>query len=402
MHSPQTPDGAMIIRTPLLVDDRGISRGDFALSMLPGSRVPSVATVGDFASAVQQWPGAVVKHADAVSPLLVNAHTHLDLSTYPALRSSFPDFVMALMRHRRAFPQARNVSAAMTGLQQLIEQRLCAVGDIVARDTVLVAELRDSPLAGVAYREVVCTQLDAAPATLARLRQQLPGWRALQRRDGPVVGLCPQSPYLVCKPVLQALARWSIAEGLPLQIHVAESPSELEFFQTGAGAMARMLASSGFTLPPTPATLGFVADRAMTPIRYLAEIGFLDAAPTLVHCVHVSDEDVRIIAEYGCPVVSCPRSNANLMCGAFAWQKFVRAGVSVALATDSVASAHSLDLRAEMAKAFEVYGPEFNLGIALEWLTAGGNRALRRPAQSVGPGCRLDALTLVNLRAEPS
>ncbi len=55
------------------------------------------------------------------------------------------------------------------------------------------------------------------------------------------------------------------------------------------------------------------------------------------------------------------RSNRNLTCGIFPWEKFVRAGVSIALATDSVASARDLDLRSELQACLDLYGS--NLGL---------------------------------------
>ena len=387
-----------LIRTPCLVDSRGVRGGDLALVVQRDGARATVIDTGDYAATTKRWPGVPMMQADAVSPRFINAHTHLDLSAYPALALDFPQFILALARHRRLHPQARGVVAADTGLQQLLAQRICAVGDIVAREPVLLAQLGHSPAAGVAYWEVICTHQASAAATLAQLAQRLPLWRKQQRPDGPRLGLSPQSPYLVCKDVLRALAQWSMAEGLPLQIHVAESPHELEFFRSGGGALAQALQQT-FNKPPKPATLGFRADPGLTPVRYLAEIGFLDAAPTLVHAVNVSDEDIRIIAQYGCAVVTCPRSNAHLRCGVFPWQKFVQAGVPIALATDSMASAHSLDLRAELAAAFDAFGPDFQLPMALDWLTRGGARALGLAHATIDVGSSLDSLTTINLRA---
>ncbi|MDO8419518.1 MAG: amidohydrolase family protein [Rubrivivax sp.] len=392
--------GEAIIRTPLWVGADGAETGDRAILVRTESGRRIVAAIAEHAVVAALAPQAPRLRADAICPAFVNAHTHLDLSTYPALRADFPTFLDEMVRHRRLHPQARGTPAAALGLRHLIDQRVAAVGDIVARESVLVSELQQSPLPGVAYWEVVCTNQAAAASAIEVLSRRLPAWRTLQRPGGPVLGLAPQSPYLVCRDVLQFLARTARAEGLPLQIHVAESPAEIEFFRTGGGALARALRSAGFVVPPDPAQLGFTPAPNLSPVRYLAEIGFLDASPTLVHCANVSDEDIRIIAEHGCPVVTCPRSNANLGCGVFPWQRFADAGVSIALATDSVASAHSLDLGAELAAAFAAFGADFGLGTALEWLTAGASRALGRAAQTVAPGSPVDALTLLNLRRD--
>lgn len=389
----------MIVRTPLLIDGNQTRHGDFSLSARRDSGHWSLLEVGTFSAQVAAAQGAQLMTADAVSPRFTNAHTHLDLSSYPSIHADFPEFVTALVEHRRSHPHARGLQAVADGMKQLVAQRISAVGDIIARNTVLVSELQHSPLAGVAYWEVVCTEQARAPTAMAHLARCVSAWRKLQRQRGPVLGLSPQSPYLVCRDMLQFLARLSIAEGIPLQIHVAESPSEREFFRSGAGALARMLSSGGFRTATSAASLGFKPDLSLTPVRYLAEIGFLDASPTLVHCVNVTDEDIRIIAEHRCPVVTCPRSNMNLNCGVFPWKKFADAGVSIALATDSAASADDLKLDSELNAAFARYGSEFNLAIALKWLTVGGCRALGRLPESIKPGRRLDELMLLNLRS---
>jgi cytosine/adenosine deaminase-related metal-dependent hydrolase len=385
----------LILRTPLLVDGSGASAGDLALAIGTRSGKAVVISRGDFSLLRATYPEAGLRVASAVATQFANAHTHLDLSTHPTVEGEFELFVGALAAHRRAHPQARGLAAAAIGMRQVLGQKSAAVGDIVAREPVMRAELTQSPLAGVAYWEVVCTHQSDVPAALQSLLPVVQAWRRLQRPGGPVVGLSPHSPYLVCRDMLQALARLSIDEGVPLQIHVAESPAEIEFFRSGEGPLAEVLARLGWRKPPTAVGLGIPADPSLTPIRYLADIGFLDAAPTLVHCVNVTDEDVHIIAEHRCPVITCPRSNQNLRCGVFPWEKFVNAGVSVALATDSVASACDLDLRSELQACLDLHGPRLGLPRVLEWLTAGAFRAMRLPTLTIGPGYPADALMLL-------
>ncbi|MBL0149646.1 MAG: amidohydrolase family protein [Ideonella sp.] len=387
-----------IVATPLLIDGRATRRGQFGLALGRDAQGMKVLQVDGLDTLKRTFGKLPITTVDAICPRPMNAHTHLDLSTYPHLRGDFAHFIAAMAKYRREHPQARGLAAASSGLGRLVSRAVAAVGDIVARDAVMVAELQRSPLAGVAYREVVCTEQAAAVPTLAALMQRLQAWRPMQRPDGPRVGLSPQSPYLVCKDLLRQMARLSITEQVPLQIHVAESPSELAFFQTGSGSLAQALSASGFRVPPSPASLGFQCDPALTPIRYLADIGFLDAAPTLVHCVNVTDEDIQIIAEHRCPVITCTRSNANLQCGVFPWKKFEQAGVSVALATDSVASAHDIEIWHELDASLACHGPGLDLATALEWLTVGASRALGLAAMSIEVGCRLDDLTLFSRR----
>lgn len=374
--------GAHLIRARAVADGAGLRQGDLAVAV-DGERIVDCA---DFAALRARMPHVPVREMAAVSVPLANAHTHLDLTHYPKVRAPFEEFVRAISMHRQTHPEARGLQAAKEGMREAAHTRTAAMGDIIAREPVLLAELQSAWMPGVAYWEVVCPSQDAAPAVLQALRQRIDAWQALQRPGGPVLGLSPHSPWLVCADVLRELARWSVTRGLPLQIHVAESPAEMEFFRTGQGPLAQALASMNWRVPPTPATLGFKPDPALTPVRYLADIGFLRAAPTIVHGVQVSDEDVRIIAEHGCPVVLCPRSNHHLRCGAPDWRRYERAGVHLALATDSAMSAQDLDLMAEMRAASSLLNPAPSPATLLGWMTAGAGRVLRLPPRRIAAG----------------
>jgi cytosine/adenosine deaminase-related metal-dependent hydrolase len=96
----------------------------------------------------------------------------------------------------------------------------------------------------------------------------------------------------------------------------------------------------------------------LRPVPYLASLGVLAARPLLVHAVQVTDADVRLIAESGCAVVHCPRTNSNLACGQMPLAKYVAAGVPVYLGTDGLASSPDVDVRAERAFAAQLHGNE--------------------------------------------
>ena len=388
----------LILRTPVLVDGAGALVGDFGLAIATRAGKKEVVARGDYHLLKATYPTAGLRLASVVTSQFANAHTHLDLSTHATMEGEFEQFVGTLAAHRRAYPGARGIDAAASGMRQMMDQNCSAVGDIIARESVMRAELAHSPMAGVAYWEVVCTHQSDAPAALQSLLQAVPTWRRLQRPRGPVVGLSPHSPYLVCRDMLIALARLSIDEGVPLQIHVAESPAETEFFRTGGGPLAVVLASLGWRKPPPAAGLGIPVGPSMTPIRYLSEIGFLEAAPTLVHCVNVTDADVRIIAEYKCPVVTCPRSNRNFRCGVFPWEKFVNAGVPIALATDSVASANDLNLLSELKACLGLHGLRLDTPTVLGWLTAGAAKAMQLPPPAIAAGYPASALVVLENR----
>ncbi len=111
-------------------------------------------------------------------------------------------------------------------------------------------------------------------------------------------------------------------------------------------------------------------------MRHLAELGVLEAGPTLVHMVEVDEDDVRAVQRAGCTVVHCPRSNLALGCGRFPWEVYARHGVDVAFGTDSRGSSPDLDVIAEVAAARRLHGDKAAPQALVRAAVKGGYRAL--------------------------
>ena len=94
-----------------------------------------------------------------------------------------------------------------------------------------------------------------------------------------------------------------------------------------------------------------IARHGKTPIRFFLDAGALDVPVTAAHCVHVSDEDIEIMAEKGVTAVHNPVSNLKLGSGVMRYQKMKEAGVNIALGTDGVASNNRLSILRELQYA---------------------------------------------------
>jgi cytosine/adenosine deaminase-related metal-dependent hydrolase len=116
--------------------------------------------------------------------------------------------------------------------------------------------------------------------------------------------------------------------------------------------------------------------------------------------VQVDADDAACIAGSGATVVLCPRSNAHLGVGTAPAGLYKKAGVPLALGTDSLASNASLSLWDELAFARTVY-PEFSPRELLSIATCGGARALGLASEmgelTVGSGAHLQVLTAATL-----
>jgi aminodeoxyfutalosine deaminase len=340
-----------------------------------------VVTIGAFEALRAQHPGVAVRPSRRViAPRPVNAHTHLDLSRMPLTPGSYVAFVGAVVAHARS--GGRGLDAAEAGLAETAAAGVRTVGDIVTDERVLARLLAHEGLQGVAYWEVLGADPDDAESTFQAAVDVVRRFRPLERQGGVRLGLSPHAPHTVSAPLLRRLAGFAQAEGLPLQIHVAEDPGELALHATGDGPLREAWGTFLARFRPS----------GRTPIGYLDELGVLAARPTLVHAVHVTDDDIRRLQRAGCAVVHCPRSNALLGSGTFPWAAYARHGVSVALGTDSRGSSPSLSPVDEWRAAVAVHGAAADPAQLVWAAVKGGHRALGTPPPRVVRGSLADEL----------
>jgi 5-methylthioadenosine/S-adenosylhomocysteine deaminase len=95
----------------------------------------------------------------------------------------------------------------------------------------------------------------------------------------------------------------------------------------------------------------FYAKTGRTPPAYLDELGILDSNTLFAHGVHLSDEDIQLLADRGTAVAHCPESNSKVAAGAARLPLLLATGVRMGLGTDGAASNNDLDMWGEMNSA---------------------------------------------------
>ncbi len=321
--------------------------------------------IGSSAEVARVWSDMPSRHVGfAISPPPVNAHTHLDLSSMPLVNDRYESFIPTVIAF--AASGGRTLKAARTGTEQVLRSRVRHVGDIVTLPEVMEYLLAHEGLSGVAYWEVISPDPAEADAKLQETIELVAGFRRHERPGGVRVGLTPHTPHTVSDDLMQKLARFALANGLPMQIHVEESPLEKPMHLRGEGELARVRREFDPGWQPP----------GVSAVNLLERLGVLEARPTLVHMVNVTEEEIRTVHRYGCSVVHCPRSNDQLYCGRFPWETYARHGVSVGIGTDSLASSPSLDVLEEAGYARDLHGDNASpLGLVRS-VVKGGYQAL--------------------------
>jgi len=130
------------------------------------------------------------------------------------------------------------------------------------------------------------------------------------------------------------------------------------------------------------------------PAGYLDSLGVLRPGLLAVHCTQLTPSALSRVADRGCVLVSCPRSNRWVGAGDPPLDSFYQSGAAVAFGTDSLASVADLEMFAELAAARAISTvPAARL---LESATRRGAEALGFGAElgTIEPGKRADLLAV--------
>jgi aminodeoxyfutalosine deaminase len=356
-----------LLKAEITYNGLGMPRHEAAVVLQEIEGETRVVSIDDLEVARANFSDATEKDVGfAVSIPVVNPHVHLDLSTMPYAAGTYENFIRGVIKHDRE--GQRNLEAAKQGLATLQQLGTKIIGDIVTEKEVMLWLLQQD-MQGVAYWEVFEPSPEKAEEEFNQTVELLREFKRLEQPGKMKVGLSPHTPHTVSAPLLQKLTTLAKQNNLPMQIHVAENPNEIAFHKDASGSLYEMMRPFMGSWQPS----------GLSPVQYLKSLGVLEARPTLVHMVSVSEDDVRDVQKEGCIVIHCPRSNEALQCGKFPWELYAKHGVSVALGTDSLGSSPSLSIEEETHFAQTLHGEAAN-PLALVWsATKGGYRALGMP-----------------------
>ncbi|MCE9593370.1 MAG: amidohydrolase family protein [Planctomycetes bacterium] len=266
-----------------------------------------------------------------VAPGFVDAHAHLELTFLTgALKPGLPfgAWVREVVARRAAVGRSVLERAVETGARELLRHGTTTVGDIDTTGASARALVR-TPLRHVLFREV----LDAYDPlrTHAALRSVS---RALAPRARRVEGLSPHAPFTTSLALLAGLAPIARRRELAVSIHWSETEAEVDWLERGAGPLAPLLG-------PSPRRAG---------LELLRDAGLLGRRTSLVHGNHPRRGEPEALARAGATLIHCPGCHAWFGREPFPLARYRKAGVRIALGTDSSASNDTLDPRAELAR----------------------------------------------------
>jgi 5-methylthioadenosine/S-adenosylhomocysteine deaminase len=196
-------------------------------------------------------------------------------------------------------------------------------------------------------------------------------WKGRNGRITPIFG--PHANYTLNEEQLRATRQAANEAGVPISIHLSESPFEVDYSKQTYGT---------------------------TSIDFFDSIGFFDGPTIGAHVVWPTEEEIGILAERKVGVIHNPTSNMKISSGVSPVTAMLRAGVRVGLGTDGAASNNDLDLWEEMRLAAFLQKVDrmdptvLSASTVLRMATAGGAEAIGLGGQvgSLAPGMRADLI----------
>ena len=194
----------------------------------------------------------------------------------------------------------------------------------------------------------------------------------------------PHAPYSVSDTVLEKVGIYAEELDIPVHMHVCETADEIDRSRKVYG---------------------------IRPLARLQQLGIIGPSFIAVHMTQLTDEEIRVVANFGVHVVHCPRSNLKLASGFCPVARLLDAGINVALGTDSTASNNSLDIVGEMrtatllGKGVAGNATAIPARMALRMATLNGARALGLESETgsleIGKSADIAAINLDTLETQP-
>ncbi|RSJ58421.1 5-methylthioadenosine/S-adenosylhomocysteine deaminase [Streptococcus gordonii] len=296
-----------------------------------------------------------------IMPGLVNCHTH---SAMTLLRGIRDDSNLHEWLENYIWPAESQFTAEVTtkavqfALAEMLLSGTTTFNDMYNPHGVDIKQVyqavRQSGMRCYFSPTLFTSPAETADETLTRTRAIIEEILSYDDKDFQVM-VAPHSPYACDEDLLQGSVDLARELDLKLHIHVAETQNENKIILERYGKR---------------------------PLAFLKGLGYLEQPAIFAHGVELNPSEIADLAASPVSIAHNPISNLKLASGVAPVTDLLAAGVTVGLATDSVASNNNLDMFEEgrtaalLQKMREGDASQFTIDQALKALTIEGAKAL--------------------------
>lgn len=338
-----------------------------------------IEAVGPAAKVLRSFKGLICEHGDgAIVPGVVNSHVHLEFSALAGRvppQGRWEDWLTATLAAYGQLSPAEVEAGIGRGLDALRHSGAVLVGE-VTNTGASWPHLEKGPLNYHLFYECLGFHL----VEQFDLPGAFPFFEQSEVAASQWISAAAHAPYSVSAALFKAVDRWNAARLAPQMVHLAESRAELDFLTGGNGFFESLLKRRGRWVPD-------FRPPGVSPPSYLHGLEFLGPRTLAVHGSWLSAADCDLLAATGTWLVLCPRANRYTGAGQPPVPDLLKAGVNLALGTDSLAGNWDLNLFGEMLWLYQNF-PAYPGDLWLRLGTLHGAQALGREQElgSLTPG----------------
>lgn len=259
-------------------------------------------------------------------PGLINTHGHAAMSL---LRGYADDLALNVWLEQKMWPMEAKFAAAdvragtMLTIAEMIRSGTTCFVDMYDHMDQVAGAVEEAGMRAVLARGVIGFPTGAQDAKLAEARQFAKDWNGAA--DGRIrTMMSPHAPYTCPPDYIERIVDAAHELDVPLHTHMSETIREVE---------------------------QNVADYGERPVAHLLRLGVFSRPCLVAHAVHLTDEEIGLLAEHHVHVSHNPASNLKLASGIARVADMRKAGIVVSLGTDSSASNNNVDLFGEIRLA---------------------------------------------------
>ncbi len=294
-----------------------------------------------------------------VIPGLINAHNHAAMSLF---RSYADDYPLMEWLEKKIFPAEAKLEpediywGAMLAMLEMIRGGTTTFVDMYFYMEQTAQACLESGMRAMLSQVFIGENAVPGFNSLEDVKSFTEQWNnAASGRITTILG--PHAPYTCSPEFLQKVLKVTEDTRPLIHIHLSESRQEVE---------------------------QSINDYNKTPVAVMQDIGMFERDVLAAHCVHITDEDIEILASNKVGIAHNPGSNLKLGNGIAPLTKLLDKDALVGLGTDGAASNNNLDmfeeirLAALLQKGFNESPVSITAEQALSLATSSGARALQK------------------------
>ena len=257
-----------------------------------------------------------------VLPGLINSHSHIAMSLMRHYADDLPFWTWlndSIMPLEEKLNSKDVYAGSMLSIAEMIRSGITSFADMYFFMDEVARAVSNTGLRANLSRGLVFN----GPEDLYKLDEAIDLFRKWNNSDkGRIkIDVSPHAPYTCAPEYMKKIASVAGELGAGVHIHLSESRREVE---------------------------EIYSIYKKSPVEYVRDCGIFENRTYAAHCVKVTDDDIKILAEHNVSVVNNPGSNLKFGNGFAPVSKMLAAGINVSLGTDGPASNNNLNMFEEI------------------------------------------------------